>query len=114
MRAIHPRLWGVTITVRMSSALSNPDRRRVVVSFTRGTRRNIDVMNRVEEEHGSVHVSGIELRVLELMRLSKTTREIAATLCIPERTAELHIRHSLRRLRARSREELLLLLRGYH
>jgi DNA-binding NarL/FixJ family response regulator len=98
----------------MSSALSNPGRREVVVSPTRGTRSNIDAMNWVEEAHKRVHVSGIELRVLELMRLSKTTKEIAATLCIPERTAELHIRHSLKRLRARSREELLLLLRGYH
>ena len=80
----------------------------------RGARRNIDAMDRVEGERKSVDLSGIELRVLEIMRMGKTTKEIAATLCIPERTAELHIRHSLKRLRARSREELLLLLRGYH
>jgi len=94
--------------------LSKPDRKGVVVNSTRETHRDIDVMNQVEEEHESVHLSGIELKVLELMRLSKTTKEIAATLCILERTAQLHIRHSLRRLQARSREELLSLLRGYH
>jgi DNA-binding NarL/FixJ family response regulator len=70
----------------------------------RGARRNIDAMDRVEGERKSVDLSGIELRVLELMRLGKTTKEIAATLCIPERTVELHIRHSLRRLQARSGE----------
>jgi DNA-binding NarL/FixJ family response regulator len=71
-------------------------------------------MIRVEGKHKSVDLSGIELRVLEIMRMGKTTKEIAATLCIPERMVELHIRHSLRRLRARSREELLSLVRGYH
>ena|SRR5215469_3975768 len=96
------------------SPLSKPDRKGVVVNSTRETHRNIDTMDWVEGERKSVDLSGIELRVLELMRLGKTTKEIAATLCIPERTVELHIRHSLGRLRARSGEELLSLIRGYH
>jgi DNA-binding NarL/FixJ family response regulator len=54
------------------------------------------------------------LRVLDLVSLGKTTNEIAAALRIRERTVELHVRHSLRCLRARSREELLSLIRRYH
>jgi DNA-binding CsgD family transcriptional regulator len=61
-----------------------------------------------------VDLSAMELRVLDLMSQGKTTKEIAATLCIPGRTVDLHIHHSLRRLRARSREELLSLIRRYH
>ena len=97
-----------------TSALSNSDRRGVVVSSTRGARRNIDAMDPVEGEFRCVDLSAMEHRVLDLMRLGKTTKEIAAMLCIPERTVELHIRHSLRRLRARSGEELLSLIGGYH
>jgi DNA-binding NarL/FixJ family response regulator len=71
-------------------------------------------MRQVGGELKSVDLSVTELRVLDFMRLGKTTKEIAAMLCIPERTVELHIRHSLRRLRARSGEELLSLIGGYH
>jgi len=85
-----------------------------VVSPTRGARPNIDAMRQVGGELKSVDLSAVELKVLDFMRLGKTTKEIAAMLCIPERTVELHIRHSLRRLRARSGEELLSLIGGYH
>ena len=85
-----------------------------MVSSTKGARPDIDAMRQVGGELTSVDLSAIELRVLDFLRLSKTTKEIAAMLCIPERTVELHIRHSLRRLRARSGEELLSLIGGYH
>ena len=85
-----------------------------MVSSTKGARPDIDAMRQVRGELTSVDLSAIELRVLDFMRLGKTTKEIAAMLCIPERTVELHIRHSLRRLRARSGEELLSLIGAYH
>ena len=75
-----------------------------MVSPTRGARPNIDAMRQVGGELKSVDLSAVELKVLDFMRLGKTTKEIAAMHCIPERTVELHIRHSLRRLQARSGE----------
>ena len=85
-----------------------------MVSSTKGARPDIDAMRQVGGVLKSVDLSAMELRVLDFLRLGKTTKEIAAMLCIPERTVELHIRHSLRRLRARSGEELLSLIGGYH
>ena len=85
-----------------------------MVSSTKGARPDIDAMRQVGGEFKSGDLPAMELRVLDFLRLGKTTKEIAAMLCIPERTVELHIRHSLRRLRARSGEELLSLIGGYH
>lgn len=97
-----------------ASALSNSNRRGVVVSSTQGARRNFAALDQMGGELRSLALSTMELRVLDLMRIGKTTKEIAARLCIPERTVELHIRHGLRHLRARSVEELLSLIAGYH
>ena len=94
--------------------LCDSNRREVVVNSTMGARRSFDAIDQVEGEPKGVGLSPTELRVLNLMRLGKTTKEIAAMLCIPERTVELHVRHSLRRLRARSGEELLSLVRRCH
>ena len=84
----------------------------MVNGSTRGARRNVGAIGQVEGALKTVHLSAVELRVLDLMHLGKTTKEIAAKLCVPERTVALHVRHSLRRLRARSVEELLSLIRG--
>ena len=97
-----------------SLALSNSNRRRVVVSSTIGARRNAKAVDRVGGVLRTVDLSPMELRVLDLVDLGKTTKEIATALRIRERTVELHIRHSLRCLRARSRKELLSLVRRYH
>jgi DNA-binding NarL/FixJ family response regulator len=85
-----------------------------VISSTRETRRNVGAIGQVEGALKTAVLSATELRVLDLMRLGKTTKDIAAKLCVPEGTVVLHVRHSLRRLRARSAEELLSLIRGYH
>ena len=50
--------------------------------------------------------SAIEDAILQCMRLGCTTREIAAKLRISERTVKLHLRHILRLIDARSRDEL--------
>ena len=81
---------------------------------TRGARLNVGAIGRGKGAPKTVNPSAMELRVLDLMRLGKTTKEIAAKLRIPEGTVALHVRHGLRRLRARSVEELLSLIRGYH
>ena len=86
----------------------------MVNSSIRGTRRNVGAIGQVKGALKTVDLSAMELRVLDLMHLGKTTKEIAATLCIPEHTVELHVRHSLRRLRARSVEQLLSLISRYH
>jgi DNA-binding NarL/FixJ family response regulator len=86
----------------------------MVNSSTRGTRRNVRAIGQVEGALKTVDLSAMELRVLDLMRLGKTTKEIATKLCVPERTVALHVRHSLRRLRVRSAEELLSLIGRYH
>jgi DNA-binding CsgD family transcriptional regulator len=85
-----------------------------VVSSTIGARRNVKVVDRLGGVLRTVDLSPMELRVLDLVDLGKTTKEIATALRIRERTVELHIRHSLRCLRARSRKELLSLVRRYH
>ena|SRR5215469_13376836 len=87
---------------------------KMVNSSTTRARRNVEATGQAEGALKTVYLSAIELRVLDLMRLGKTTKEIAATLCVPERTVASHVRHSLRRLRVRSAEELLFLIRGYH
>ena len=99
---------------RSDRPLSDSDRRKVVVGSTRGARRNFDAIDHAEEELKSVDLSPTELRVLHLMRLGKTTKAIAEMLQIPERMVELHVRHGLRRLRARSGEELLSLIGKCH
>ena len=81
---------------------------------TRRARHNVGAIGQVEGALKTVDLSAMDLRVLDLMRLGKTTKEIAARLRIPERTVALHVRHSLRRLRARSAEELLSLIKRYH
>ena len=85
-----------------------------MISSRREARRNAGAIGQVEGPLKTVDLSATELRVLDLMRLGKTTREIAAKLCIPERTVAFHVRNSLRRLRARSVEELLSLIMRYH
>ena len=85
-----------------------------MVSSTQGARRNFAALDQMGGELRSLGLSTMELRVLELLRLGKTTKEIAARLCIPERTVALHIRHGLTHLRARTVEELLSLIAGYH
>jgi DNA-binding CsgD family transcriptional regulator len=77
-------------------------------------RHNVGAIGQVEGALKTVDLSAMDLRVLDLMRLGKTTKEIAARLHIPERTVALHVRHSLRRLRARGAEELLSLIKRYH
>jgi len=72
-----------------------------------GARRNVGAIGQVTGALKTVDLSAMELRVLDLMHLGKTTKEIAAKLRVPERTVALHVRHGLRRLRARSVEELL-------
>ena len=88
--------------------------REEVISSTREARRNVGAIGQVEGALKTVDLSAKELRVLDLVRLGKTTKEIAAKLCIPEGAVALHVRHSLRRLRARSAEELLSLIRRCH
>ena len=85
-----------------------------MISSTWEARSNFGAIGQVEGALKTVDLSATELRVLDLIHLGKTTKEIAAELCMPERTVALHIRHSLRRLRARSAEELLSLIRRYH
>jgi len=86
----------------------------MVNSSIRGTRRNVGAIGQVKGALKTVDLSAMELRVLDLMHLGKTTKEIAARLRIPERTVVLHVRRGLRRLRARSAEELLSLIGAYH
>ena len=95
------------------SALCDSDGGKMVNSSTRGARRNVGAIGQVEGALKTVELSAMELRVLDLMRLGETTKEIAAKLRVPERTVALHVRDSLRRLRVRSMEELLSLIRGY-
>ena len=85
-----------------------------MVSSTAGARRNVNAVDRVEGALRTIDFSPMELRVLDLVSLGKTTKEIAAALHIRERIVVLHVRHSLRRIRARSGEELLSLIRRYH
>jgi DNA-binding CsgD family transcriptional regulator len=85
-----------------------------MISSAKGIHHNVGAIGQVEGALKIFDLSPMEVRVLDRMRQGKTTKEIAATLCIPEPTVELHVRHSLRRLRARSREELLALIRGCH
>ena len=85
-----------------------------MISSSREARRNVGAIGRVEGALKTVALSATELRVLDLMRLGNTSKEIAAKLCIPEDIVALHVRHSLRRLRARSAEELLSLIKRYH
>jgi two-component system response regulator DegU len=85
-----------------------------VISSIREARRNVGAIGQVKGALKTADLSATELRVLDLMRLGKTTKEIAAKLCIPEGTVALHVRHSLRRLRARSVEELLSLIMRYN
>ena len=85
-----------------------------MICSTTGAHRSVDAIDQAGDALKIVDLSAMELRVLDLMRLGKTTKEIAARLHIPERTVALHVRHSLRRLRARSAEELLSLIKRYH
>ena len=48
------------------------------------------------------------------LRQGKTSKTIAHELSMSESTVQLHIRHSLERIDARNRAELLLLIRRLH
>ena len=98
----------------MSKHRALSDKGEETMPSSKGARCNVSAIPQVEGSLKTVDLSAMELRVFEQMRLGKTTKEIAAKLCIPERTVALHVRHSLRRLRARSAEELLSLIRRYH
>src|SRR5215469_16549279 len=105
------RLWGRStdfrsVRLRRGEKMGN--------NSTRRARHNVGAIGQVEGALKTVDLSAMDLRVLDLMRLGKTTKETAARLRIPERTVALHVRHSLRRLRARSAEELLSLIKRYH
>ena len=52
-------------------------------------------------------LSQIERAVLECLRLGDTKKKIAVKLRISERTVELYVRHALRLLDVRSRNELM-------
>jgi DNA-binding CsgD family transcriptional regulator len=93
---------------------SDRERRKKVMSSPRRDHRNFGAIGQVEGVLKTVDLSAMEFKVLDLMRLSKTTKDIAEKLCISQGTVALHIRHSLRRLRARSAQELLSQIREYH
>jgi DNA-binding CsgD family transcriptional regulator len=112
-----------------ASSFARLERGEAMMSSTRGDHRNIGATGQAEGELKIVDIgaigqaegelkivdlSAMEFRVLDLTRQRKTTKEIAVTLRIPERTVKLHVRHGLSRLRARSAKELLSLFRGYH
>jgi DNA-binding NarL/FixJ family response regulator len=63
------------------------------------------------EEENSLELSQLDLQVLERLRQGKTYKTIADELNMSESTVELHIRHSLERIDARNRAELLSLIR---
>ena len=58
-----------------------------------------------------MELSQLDLQVLERLRQGKTYKRIADELNMSESTVELHIRHSLERIDARNRAELLSLIR---
>ena len=59
-------------------------------------------------------LSTIERKVLDRVRKGLTTEAISRELDLAQSTVELHIKHSLRKLRVRSREELLLRIAWWH
>src|SRR5690348_2866292 len=66
------------------------------------------------ERRGTSEPSAIESTILECLRLGSTTREIAKKLRISERTVKLHLRHILRLIDARSRNELMARIKIRH
>jgi len=66
------------------------------------------------EEKSSLELSPLQRQVLEQLRRGKTNKAIAHELNIRESTVQLHIQHSLERLDARNRAELLLLIKRVH
>jgi DNA-binding NarL/FixJ family response regulator len=66
------------------------------------------------DEENSLELSQLELQVLERLRQGKTYKTIAHELNMSESTVELHIRHSLERIDAGNRSELLLLIKRFH
>ena len=122
MRSLHPRLWDTTqdqSRIRMRECRSTEvcaarTGREELISSTKGAHHYVGAAGQAEGGPKIVDVSAMEVRVLDLTRRGKTTKEIAATLCIPEHMVALHVRHSLKCLRARSVEELLSLVREYH
>jgi DNA-binding CsgD family transcriptional regulator len=63
------------------------------------------------EEENSLELSQLDLQVLERLRQGKTYKTIAHELNMSASTLELHIRHTLERIDARDRAELLSLIR---
>jgi two-component system nitrate/nitrite response regulator NarL len=59
-------------------------------------------------------LSAIERKILDRVRKGQTTEAISRELDLAQSTVELHIKHSLRKLRVRSREELLLRIAWWH
>ena len=66
------------------------------------------------EEENYLELSQLDLQVLERLRQGKTYKTISHELNMSESTVELHIRHSLERIDARNRSELLLLIKRFH
>ena len=63
---------------------------------------------------GQPRLSAIEWKVLDRVRRGLTTEAIARELRLTEGTVELHVKHSLRKLSARNRDELLLRTERWH
>ena len=61
-----------------------------------------------------LRLSAIEWKVLDRVRRGLTTEAIARELHLTDGTVELHVKHSLRKLSARSRDELLLRTARWH
>jgi DNA-binding NarL/FixJ family response regulator len=66
------------------------------------------------EDEDSLELSPLDLQVLGRLRQGKTSKTIAHELNMSKSTVQLHIRHSLERIDARNRAELLLLIRRLH
>ena len=83
-----------------------------MVGSTRKTRAKKQSSRHVaREEENSLELSQLDLQVLERLRQGKTYKAIAHELNMSESTIELHIRHSLERIDARNRAELLSRIR---
>ena len=83
-----------------------------MVGSTRKTRAKKQSSRHVaREEENSLELSQLDLQVLERLRQGKTYKAIAHELNMSESTVELHIRHSLERIDARNRAELLSRIR---
>jgi DNA-binding NarL/FixJ family response regulator len=86
-----------------------------MVGTTRKTRaEKKSSRHAAREDEDSLELSPLDLQVLGRLRQGKTSKTIAHELSMSESTVQLHIRHSLERINARNRAELLLLIRRLH